>query len=198
METFSALLAICVGNSPVPGEFPAQRPVMRSFDVLFYLRLNIRLSKQSWGWWFETPSGPLWRRSNVEIDPTRMVHVAPSDLLYFALVSVSFIHYFRCQFPTLGQPLIARAIGKQPWKIWKIESDYLIYFTCVLLHFVPSQISSKNQQHNETKCYIYASVNLVTVASGNVFSTFRSQVITGTTTGLFSMYTHEQISGKFE
>ena len=40
METFSALLAICVGNSPVPGEFPAQRPVTRSFDVFFDLRLN--------------------------------------------------------------------------------------------------------------------------------------------------------------
>ena len=37
METFSALLAICVGNSPVPGEFPAQRPVTRSFDVFFAL-----------------------------------------------------------------------------------------------------------------------------------------------------------------
>ena len=33
METFSALLAICAGNSPVPDEFPAQRPVTRSFDV---------------------------------------------------------------------------------------------------------------------------------------------------------------------
>ena len=33
METFSALLAICAGNSPVPGEFPSQRPVTRSFDV---------------------------------------------------------------------------------------------------------------------------------------------------------------------
>ena len=33
METFSALLALCVGNSPVSGEFPAQRPVTRSFDV---------------------------------------------------------------------------------------------------------------------------------------------------------------------
>ena len=39
METFSALLAICAGNSPVPGEFPAQRPVARSFDVFFDLRL---------------------------------------------------------------------------------------------------------------------------------------------------------------
>ena len=49
METFSALLAICAGNSPVTGEFPAQRPVTRSFDVFFELRLNKRLSKQWWG-----------------------------------------------------------------------------------------------------------------------------------------------------
>ena len=47
METFSALLAICAGNSPVPGEFPAQRPVTRNFDVFFDLRPNKRLSKQS-------------------------------------------------------------------------------------------------------------------------------------------------------
>ena len=67
METFSALLAICVGNSPVPGEFPAQRPVTRSFVVFFDLRLNKRLSKQSWGWWFETPSRPLWRHRNVRM-----------------------------------------------------------------------------------------------------------------------------------
>ena len=59
-----ALLAICAGNSPVPGEFPAQRPVTRSFDVFFDLRLNKRLSKHSWGWWFETLPRPLWRHSN--------------------------------------------------------------------------------------------------------------------------------------
>ena len=35
METFSALLALCAGNSPVPGDFPTQRPVTRSFDVFF-------------------------------------------------------------------------------------------------------------------------------------------------------------------
>ena len=33
METFSVLLPICEGNSPVCGEFPAQRPATRSFDV---------------------------------------------------------------------------------------------------------------------------------------------------------------------
>ena len=64
MEAFSALLAICAGNSPVIGEFPAQRPMTRSFDVFFDLRLNERLSKHWWGWWFETPSRPLWRHSN--------------------------------------------------------------------------------------------------------------------------------------
>ena len=40
METFSALLDIYVENSPVPGEFPTQRPVTQSFDVYFDLRLE--------------------------------------------------------------------------------------------------------------------------------------------------------------
>ena len=66
METFSALLAICAGNSPVHGEFPTQRPVTRSFDAVFDQRLNKRLSNQSWGWWFETLSCPLWRHCNEE------------------------------------------------------------------------------------------------------------------------------------
>ena len=65
MEIFSALLVICAGNSPVPGEFPAQRPVTRSFDVFFDLRPNKWLSKHWWGWWFETPWCPLWRHCNV-------------------------------------------------------------------------------------------------------------------------------------
>ena len=64
METFPALLTIWAGNSPVPGELPAQRPVTRSFDIFFDLRPNKRLSKQWWSWWFETPSRPLWRQCN--------------------------------------------------------------------------------------------------------------------------------------
>ena len=64
METFFASLAICAGNSPVTGEFPSQRPVTRSFDVFFDLRLNKRLNKQWWGWWFETPTRSLWRHCN--------------------------------------------------------------------------------------------------------------------------------------
>ena len=64
MEPFSASLALCAGNSPASGEFPAQRPVTRSFDVFFDLRVNKRLSKQSWGWWFEALSRSLWRHRN--------------------------------------------------------------------------------------------------------------------------------------
>ena len=60
------ITGFCAGNSPVTGEFTAQRPVTRSFDVFFDLRLNKQLSEQSWGWWFETPSGSLWRHSNVQ------------------------------------------------------------------------------------------------------------------------------------
>ena len=44
-------------NSPLKGQW-------RRLDVFFYLRLNKRLSKQSWGWWFEMPSHPLWRHYN--------------------------------------------------------------------------------------------------------------------------------------
>ena len=39
METFSALLPLCAGNSPVIGEFFAHSPVTQSFDVSFDLRV---------------------------------------------------------------------------------------------------------------------------------------------------------------
>ena len=67
METFSALLAFCAGISLVTGEFPSQRPVTRSFDVFFDLCLNKQLSKQSWGWWVETPSCSLWCHCDVKV-----------------------------------------------------------------------------------------------------------------------------------
>ena len=64
MEILSTWLAICAGNSPVSGEFPAQRPVTRILDVFFDLCLNKRLRKQSWGRWFETLLCPVWRNCN--------------------------------------------------------------------------------------------------------------------------------------
>ena len=71
METFSALLAFCVGNSLDTSEFPTQRPVTWSFGVFFELRLNQQLSKQ-WGRrWFETPSCSLWHYCNDSVSVTK-------------------------------------------------------------------------------------------------------------------------------
>ena len=67
MEAFSALLSRCEGNSPVTGESPAQRPVTRSINIFFDIRLNNRLSKQSRRWWVVMPSRSLWCNCN-EID----------------------------------------------------------------------------------------------------------------------------------
>ena len=83
MEIFSALHALCEGNSPVTGESPSQRPVTRSFDIFFGLCLNKRLSKQSWGWWIETPSCPLWRHCN--------------GVLFYQLSQAQTIVIFSCQ-----------------------------------------------------------------------------------------------------
>ena len=51
MEKFSALLAFCAVNS----KFHAQRPVTRSFDVFFDLRLNQQMSKLECGTWYHHP-----------------------------------------------------------------------------------------------------------------------------------------------
>ena len=64
LETFSALLALCAGNSPVTSEFAAQRPVMRKMIFSLICALIKWWSKQSWGWWFETPSRSLWHHCN--------------------------------------------------------------------------------------------------------------------------------------
>ena len=94
METFSALLVLCAGNSPVTGEFPSQRPVTRSFEVFFDLRLNKRLSKQSWGWWFETPSCLLWRHCN---DYSSLRHTAATNGTVGIIIRV-FQDYFHFQY----------------------------------------------------------------------------------------------------
>ena len=91
METLSASLALCAGNSPVTGEFPSQRPVPRSFDALFDLRLDKWLSEQSRRRWFRTPSRSLWchcneRDDNVAIASKWLLKVDTSiELLSYCL-----------------------------------------------------------------------------------------------------------------
>ena len=125
METFSALLALCAGNSPVTGEFPTQGPVSRSFDVFFDLRLNKWLSKQSWGWWFETPSSSLWRHcNNTNLLTPYIIHISRPDML-LELVSMSA--------SGLIQPIVAsRKMGIWHSKLIFIEVHYLWNFCSIV------------------------------------------------------------------
>ena len=79
METFSALLAFCAGNSPVTNEFSSQRPVRQSFDVFFVLRLNKQFSKQSRHQQFEMPWHSLWHHCN-EFDRYHAIITVNSSL----------------------------------------------------------------------------------------------------------------------
>ena len=91
METISALLAICAGNSPVLGEFPSQRPVTRSFGVFYYLRwIN--------GWVNNREAGDL-RRYRVHYVVTVMI-ASPAiirnweaqDIIVAAMTGSSLLH----------------------------------------------------------------------------------------------------------
>ena len=97
--------------APVPGEFPTQRPVTRSFDVFFDLHPNKRLSKQWWGWCFETPSCPLWLHRSGCTYVSREIYTRLSlrrDLLW--LVWVNFAAIFNAtltlsQWSSSGNPV---------------------------------------------------------------------------------------------
>ena len=95
--------------------WPAQRPVTRSFDVFFDLRLNKRLSKQSWGWWFETPSCPLWRHCNVSCYQTGV----------FAIFSKHAIEYKCSRLESASRPWIQiLQIVNSPEKIYDTRPNY--------------------------------------------------------------------------
>ena len=81
------------GEFTGPGEFPTQRPVTRSFDVFFDLRLNKRLSKQPWGWWFETPSWSLWLQCNDNQKRRCVLLCFVVGLLFFRLVPISPVNW---------------------------------------------------------------------------------------------------------
>ena len=92
IETFSALLALCEGYLPVTGGFPSQRPVTRSFDVFFELRLNKRFSKQLRRRWFETPLRSLRRHCNcyvlLSFNSKKLPISYPPELLHWHWVSI--------------------------------------------------------------------------------------------------------------
>ena len=120
MEIFSALLALCAGNSPVTGEFNSQRPVTRSFDVFFDLRLIKRLSIQSWCWWFETPSPPLWRHCNAE--HMRELRIPWCDYIHVHLWTIKGI----CVPVGCVRKLVYMSIHTHQYE-WECESIFLFH-----------------------------------------------------------------------
>ena len=95
METFSALLALCEGNPPVTGGFPSQRPVTRSFDILFDMGLNKWLGKQSRRRWVETPCRSLWRHCNdvCQAGTPGYFKLMENNIGIFATTNLSCIYY---------------------------------------------------------------------------------------------------------
>ena len=140
-ETFSTLLAICRGNSPVPDEFPAQRPVTRSFDVFFDLHLNNRLSKQLWDWWFETLSCPLWRHCNE-------MHKIHWHFLFicnnFATISCNFYDIALNKVPMMIGKIIQHQrclSGRNPWSGLSLNNVFypqMKYIRGILVSLCPS------------------------------------------------------------
>ena len=109
------------GEFTGPGEFPAQRPVTRSFDVFFDLRLNKWLSKQPWGWWFETPSWSLWRQCNVKSAGRHLQEDKIVNCIQNCVVTVE-VNRLMCwhhmsHWQCANHVIVPMAV-KQPWSIW--------------------------------------------------------------------------------
>ena len=103
---------VTAGNSPVTGEFQSHRPVTRSFDVFFDLRLNKRLSKQTRRLWFETPSLSLWRHCNVVLNSYPVIRAAVG---YFGIQRVTLVQFWIGETGQIGG---FRALWKEWPQIW--------------------------------------------------------------------------------
>ena len=111
--------------------------------------LNKRLSKQSWGWWFETPSRSLWRhcnatralhsRSVISMPTPVHVHYIPRNMhtVFALLCFVVVIHWLIFPYPSgllhwhCGNLTIAPVPAKQPWWIWINASCEFIMNDCI-------------------------------------------------------------------
>ena len=108
----------------------------RGFDVFFDLRLNKRLSKQSWGWWFETLSRPLWRhRNDYHLDflayllPDYLVHHIGYTCWLNHIQNSLYYHYvnqylFKGLRSTLGKLTISVAVDAKEsyWTNWHTDT----------------------------------------------------------------------------
>ena len=125
------------GEFPDTGEFPAQRPVTRSFDVFFDLRLNKRLSKHPRRRWFETLSRSLWRYCNV-LNTFCLTHWVRNNMVVIlqtifsnSCLNIQF-SYFGFNFHWNLFPRVESTIKQHWFSKWlsaeQVISNYLIQF----------------------------------------------------------------------
>ena len=138
------------GEFTGPGELPTQRPVTLSFDVFFDQRLNQRLSKQPWGWWFETPSWSLWRQSN-----ETKVNKLNDNGVWVSSLSFKIFWEFRI----LSVQIQVECSKHLSFRDLKFPMPYLEYFVCIVHRQERSFLTDewiflKNTQASETKIYI--------------------------------------------
>ena len=124
------------GEFTGPGEFPAQRPVTRRFDVFFDLRVNKRLSKQPRGWWLETPSLSLWRHRNDGMDITNAGDASSSNQIIRNNIEGHFIADWKDKMQDTAQFPILRTY-KLFKQTFKCESYiHLIKIISIELHLL--------------------------------------------------------------
>ena len=104
-ETFSALLVLCAGNSPVTGEFPSQRPVTRSLGVFFDL---------AWinGYVNNREAGDL-RRHRAHYDVTVILFCCGSNQFLWTPISTLGLFHWHWDIGVNGPALVTN-----PWRIW--------------------------------------------------------------------------------
>ena len=107
---------------------PTQRPVTQSFDVFFDLCKNKWLSKHSWGWWFETPSRPLWRHCNE-------VEMYSFQILWYIIGKSQGNRNLRSSLltqNTLNNNWLQAYIFVNEW--WQLYHCYYYYYFCYYHH----------------------------------------------------------------
>ena len=137
-EKISALLALCARNSSVTGELPWQRPVTRSFDIIFDLRVNKRLSKQLRGWWFETPLRPSWRNCNGMVPRPWCIQIMrPVLCICLKMMRKSIIRVTRSGIHSASTKSLFSRFIRVAWAVEIVRK-----YTCIQIHkirtnFVP-------------------------------------------------------------
>ena len=107
-------------NSPHKGQW-------RGALIFFFdLRLNKRLSKQSSGWWFETPSRSLRRHCNGLCQLKKMLHI------YWYTISII-------------SRYLANTLIK--WPFWYKDTSYQCMNSCVNSHYKVMIVSQLSYSH---------------------------------------------------